>query len=101
VGSSSDIGVTGLTGTVGSTGDIAPLPLPPLPKEDPSVCGPYQMIREAIELHKLRLQYDLEINRQIRETIKEMKQDIFSEQRQMMDLFKNEISALRDLGFSG
>lgn len=91
----SDIGATGMTGI---TGDVAPLPLPPLPVDNNAVCNPYQMVREAIEMHKLRLQYDLEINRQIRETIKAMKQDIFAEQKQMMELFRVEISALRELG---
>jgi hypothetical protein len=88
----SDMGVSGITG------DVAPLPLPPLPVDNANVCSPYQMVREAIEMHKLRMQYDLEINRQIRQTIRDMKQDIFSEQKQIMELFRVEISALKDLG---
>ena len=93
-------GATGAIGDTGLTGAVSPLPLPPLPTENSSVCSPYQVVREAIEMHKLRLQYDLEINRQIRETIREMKQDIFNEQKQLMNLFKNEITALRDLGMN-
>jgi hypothetical protein len=52
-----------------------------------TVCETFQTVKEAIEMHRLRMQYSLEVNQKVRELIKDMKQDIFNDQKRMMEMF--------------
>ena len=52
-----------------------------------AICGTFQRVKEAIELHRLRMQYSLEVNQKVRELIKDMKQDIFNDQKRIMEMF--------------
>lgn len=86
-----DTGVTGATGDIvsdgGATGGTSGF-----------TCESFQIAKEAIELHRLRLQYSLEVNKKVRDLIRDMKQDIFNEQKQVMEMFRVEVASLKELG---
>ena len=87
-----DTGVTGATGDApiadgGATGSTSGF-----------TCESFQIAKEAIELHRLRLQYSLEVNKKVRDLVRDMKQDIFSEQKQVMEMFRVEVASLKELG---
>jgi hypothetical protein len=60
----------------------------------------YEMLRQNIELHRLRMNNELELNRKVREAIQEMKNNIFANQARSIEIFKSQMESLKELGFS-
>ena len=78
---------------------IDPLPTNTQPSDDlPSPqLGNYDLIKKGIELRNLKLNHDLEVNTKIREIIRKMKDDIFEDQKKLMEMMSSNVQALKNL----